>query len=30
MLARGCLINVQILSEFANVARRKLKMSGSD
>ena len=27
LLERGCLINVQILNEFANVARRKLKMS---
>ena len=26
LLDRGCLINVQILNEFANVARRKLKM----
>ena len=27
LLERGCLINVQILNEFANVARRKLRMS---
>lgn len=27
LLERGCLINVQILNEFANVARRKLGMS---
>ena len=27
LLERGCLINVQILNEFANVARRKLAMS---
>jgi predicted nucleic acid-binding protein len=27
LLARGCSLNVQILNEFANVARRKLGMS---
>jgi predicted nucleic acid-binding protein len=30
LLERGCLINVQILNEFANVARRKLKMSWAE
>ena len=30
LLERGCLINVQILNEFANVARRKLKMSWTE
>jgi predicted nucleic acid-binding protein len=30
LLDRGCLINVQILNEFANVARRKLKMSWTE
>jgi predicted nucleic acid-binding protein len=27
LLERGCAINVQVLNEFANVARRKLKLS---
>ncbi len=30
LLERGCLINVQILNEFSNVARRKLKMSWTE
>lgn len=30
LLARGCLINVQVLNEFANVARRKLQMSWTE
>jgi predicted nucleic acid-binding protein len=30
LLERGCLINVQILNEFANAARRKLKMSWTE
>jgi predicted nucleic acid-binding protein len=30
LLERGCVINVQILNEFANVARRKLKMSWTE
>jgi predicted nucleic acid-binding protein len=30
LLERGCLINVQILNEFANVALRKLKMSWTE
>ena len=30
LLERGCLINVQILNELANVARRKLKMSWTE
>jgi predicted nucleic acid-binding protein len=30
LLEHGCLINVQILNEFANVARRKLKMSWTE
>ena len=30
LLEQGCLINVQILNEFANVARRKLKMSWTE
>ena len=30
LLERGCLINVQILNEFANVARRKLRMSWTE
>lgn len=30
LLERGCLINVQILNEFSNVARRKLKMNWTE
>lgn len=30
LLERGCLINVQVLNEFANVARRKLKLTWTE
>jgi predicted nucleic acid-binding protein len=30
LLGRGCMISVQVLSEFANVARRKLGMSWAE
>ena len=30
LLAKGCVVSVQVLNEFANVARRKLGMSWSE